>query len=67
MKNKVTITRGEGEGDNGGKKGKSCQGTCVKDTWTKLKGIGSRVGGGDRGAWRGQKWRRLYLNNNKKN
>ena len=23
------------------------QGTCMKDTWTKSKGVGSRVGGGD--------------------
>ena len=28
------VTRG----DNEGKKGKSCQGTCIKDPWTKLKG-----------------------------
>ena len=24
-----------GEGDNGGKKGKGLQGTCLKDPWTK--------------------------------
>ena len=23
------------------------QGTCIKDTWTKLKQVGSKVGGGD--------------------
>ena len=26
---------------------KGCQGTCIKDTWTKPKGDGLRVGGGD--------------------
>ena len=25
-------------GNNGGKRGKGCQGTCIKDTWTKPKG-----------------------------
>ena len=34
----MTITRGDGEGDNRGKKGKGHQGTYVKDT--------ERVGGG---------------------
>ena len=34
-------------GDNGAKRGKGSQGTCIKDTRTKLKGLGSRVGGGD--------------------
>ena len=24
--------------DNGGNKGKGCQGTCIKDPWTKPKG-----------------------------
>ena len=43
----------EGErGDNGEKKGKDRQGTCIKDSWTKPKGVGSRVGGGGRrGGW----------------
>ena len=36
MKNKLTITRGEG-GDNRGKKEKHHQGTCIKDPWTKPK------------------------------
>ena len=36
-------------------------GTCIKDTWTKPKWVGSRVGGGV-----GEKWGQLYLNNNKK-
>ena len=35
---------------NRGKKGKGPQGTCIKDTWTKPKGIGSRVGGRDGGG-----------------
>ena len=39
-----------GERDNGGKQGKGQQGMCVKDTWTKPKGVGSRVGGKD--GWR---------------
>ena len=34
IKNKLTVTRGEVEGDNGGK---GCQGICMKDTWTKPK------------------------------
>ena len=25
---------------------RAIQGTCIKDPWTKLKGVGSRVGGG---------------------
>ena len=39
-------------GDNGGKKGKGHQGTCIKDTWTKPKEVASRVGGGD--EWGGR-------------
>ena len=27
------------------------QGTCIKDTWTKPKGVGSRVGGGGWLGW----------------
>ena len=34
IKNKLTVTRGLGERDNGGKKEKDCQGTCIKDPWT---------------------------------
>ena len=55
--------------DNGGKKGKGCQGTCTKDTWTKPKA--GRIEGGKWG-WLGsgrvvrRKWRQQYLNNNKK-
>ena len=33
--------------DKGGKKGKGHQGTRIKDTWTKPKGVGLRVGDGD--------------------
>ena len=69
IKNKLTVTREEMGGDNGGEGEKGCQGTCIKDTWTKPKGV--RIEGG-RWGWLGQevvrgKWRQLYLNNNKKN
>ena len=37
-------------GDNRGKKGKGCQGTCIKDPWTKSKG--GRIEDG-RWAWVG--------------
>ena len=68
MKNRVTITREEGEGHNEGKKGKGHQGTCIKDPWTEP--MVGRIEGG-RWRWEGQwrmvagKWRQLYLNNNK--
>ena len=47
LKNKLTVTRGDGGvgGDNGGKQGTVHQGTCIKDTRTKPKRVGSRVGG----------------------
>ena len=32
-----------------GGKGRGVLGTCIKDIWTKPKGVGSRVGG--RGGW----------------
>ena len=33
-------------------KGEGLSGTCIKDTWTKPKGTGSRVGSGDGwGGW----------------
>ena len=56
-------------GDNEGKRGKGCQGTCVKDPWTESKGgrmeMGSGVGcGGEEVV--GGKWRQLYLNINQK-
>ena len=40
-------------GDNGGKGGRSCQGTCTKDTWKKPNG--GRIEGGRWGwmGWRG--------------
>ena len=31
IKKKLTVTRGKRGGDNGGKKGNGCQGTCIKD------------------------------------
>ena len=49
MKNKLTVTRGEGEGDNRGKKGKGYQGTCIKDPWIKSKR--GRIEGGKLGVW----------------
>ena len=51
IKTKLTVTRGEVEGDNGGQQRKGCQRTCIKDPWTKPKGVGLRVGGGD--GWGG--------------
>ena len=59
-------------GDNRGKKGKSRQGTCIKDIWTKSKGVrieGRRwgLGVGGEGKMVVGKYRQLYLNNNKKN
>ena len=42
-------------GENGvGGKGKKLSGTCIKDTWTKPKEVGLRVGGGD--EWEGGVW-----------
>ena len=40
------MTRGEGEGDNGGKNKKGHQGTCIKDPCTKTTGGREDVGGG---------------------
>ena len=48
-----------GEGDNWGKKGKSHQGTCIKDPWTKPKGVGLRVGRRD--EWGGRVWGRMKM------
>ena len=64
-KNKLTVTRG----DNGGRKVKGHQGTCIKDPRTKPKG-----GGIDGRRWEwvgpgtvvGGKWKQLYLNTMKK-
>ena len=48
IKNKLTVTRGEGGGRVWGKEGKgSSKGTHIKDTWTKPKRVRSRVGGGN--------------------
>ena len=58
----TTLLRGEGKGDNGGKEGKGCQGTCIKDTWTKPKGgwiEGGRWGWLGWGEVVGGKWRQL--------
>ena len=33
----LKIIEGREEEDNGGKKGKGHQGTCIKDSWTKPK------------------------------
>ena len=33
--------------NNGDERGNGHQGTCIKDIWTKPKGVGSRMGGGD--------------------
>ena len=44
-------------------------GTSIQDTWTKPRGVGSGVGGGNAwggGEWWGE-WRQLDLSNNKKN
>ena len=38
IKNKLTVTRGDVGRNNGGKRGKGCQGTFLKDTWRKPKG-----------------------------
>ena len=47
---------------------KGCQGTCIKDTWTKPKGLGWRWEAGMGGAWGsgGGEMETMYLNNNKK-
>ena len=66
IKKKLTATKWEGEGIVG-KKGKACQGTCIKDTWTKPKW--GRIKGREWG-WLGLgglmagKWRQLCLKNN---
>ena len=45
MKNNLAVTRGVTGVDNRRGKGNGHQETCVKDIWTKPKGVGSRVGG----------------------
>ena len=49
IKNKLTVTRGEREGTNGGKGEGASQGTFVKDPWTKT------MGEGGSGGWVGQR------------
>ena len=39
----------------GGGREKGCQGRCIKDPWTKPKGVGLRVGGRD-GWGMGKGW-----------
>ena len=59
IKNKLTVTRGEVGGNNGGK-GEGFSGTTIKDTWTKPNRGGIRGGrwgwlgwwGVVRGKWR---------------
>ena len=53
IKNKLTVTRQEVGGDNGGETGKGCQGTCINDPLTKPKW--GRMEGGRWGwlGWRG--------------
>ena len=52
IRNKLTVTRGEGQGDNGAKKGKGHQETWIKDPWTKTMG-GLNVGVGRAGESNG--------------
>ena len=69
IKNNLTGTRAGVGGDNGGKNGKGCQGTCIKDTRTKPKGDRIEDGRWGMAGWEvvvGGKRRQLYLNNNKK-
>ena len=40
IKNKLTVIREKGEGDNEGKKGGGHQGICTKDPWTKTVVVG---------------------------
>ena len=53
----------------GEERGEGCQGTCIKDTWTKPNGGMIKSGRWGWLGWRGVvggKWRQLYLNNNLK-
>ena len=49
FKSKLTVAREEVGRDNDGGREKGHQGTHIKDTWTKPKWVGLRVGG--RGGW----------------
>ena len=55
VKNKLTVTRGEVGGNNGGKQGKGHQETCIKDPWTWTTGWGLTVGAGQVGKSNGEK------------
>ena len=67
IENRLTVTRGEGEGISG-EKGERFVGTIIKDTWT-IMGVGGGNGRELGRAWSwggvGGKGRELYLNNNK--
>ena len=52
----ITWSAGDTGGDNGA--GEEFSGTCVEETWTKPKGVGSRGGGGD-GWGRGEWWEKM--------
>ena len=54
IKNKLTVPRGEREGNNRGKKEKGCQVTCIKDPWTKPNGVGLTVG--CEAGWSRREW-----------
>ena len=51
IKNKQTVTRGEGGGGQWGKEGEgSSQGACIKDPWTWTMGCGLTIGAGGKGG-----------------
>ena len=60
MKNKLNNNQSWGVGgDNRGKKGKGCPGTCIKYLWTKIQqqGVFNVEGGeGRAGKSNGRKW-----------
>ena len=54
----------------GERRGKGCEGTCIKDSWTKPNGRRLEGGRWVLVGWErveGGKWGQLYMNNNKKN
>ena len=54
IKKKLTVTREEGVGHNGGKKGKGRQGMCIKDPWTEPTGEGRMGKAGETNGEMGQ-------------
>ena len=50
-RNRLAVTRGEGDGESGKEGEESSQGTCINDPWTWTTGWGLTVGMGDRGEW----------------